>query len=432
MTIEEIYKRIFKNFKILGLGKILAGLFSALTIFVLAQYLGVEIFGIIAITISIVEVMNIILNLRIWEATTKFLGDFQKDADKCSQVLLWSLSLSIKFSLISNFIICLISFYFIENFFNFELEIHSLIISYCVVYIFQTSNEILDSFLRTYNKYKLILINNIISNLARLIIVYFLLNYSYDINFVAMAMGSSILIGFIIRIFFVHNVFKELEFRFFYKFSAIKKYKAKFLKFSISTHFANMINLANEKNLGVLLIGYLVGPFYAGLFKAARSAVKIIRRIMDPLLDIAFPEFISLVNQKRIGDLKKLILNSTKVLGIASIFLGLLIFFFSKDIIELFFGSDYLEATMTLNLLILAALINNISYWITPLILAMNNPKYLLVQTIFVSSIYILTLYPLIISLEHEGAAYSGILRGICVLIFGMIFIKKFTKLKTI
>lgn len=432
MTIEEIYKRIFKNFKILGLGKILAGLFSALTIFVLAQYLGVEIFGIIAITISIVEVMNIILNLRIWEATTKFLGDFQKDADKCSQVLLWSLSLSIKFSLISNFIICLISFYFIENFFNFELEIHSLIISYCVVYIFQTSNEILDSFLRTYDKYKLILINNIISNLARLIIVYFLLNYSYDINFVAMAMGSSILIGFIIRIFFVHNVFKELKFRFFYKFSAIKKYKAKFLKFSISTHFANMINLANEKNLGVLLIGYLVGPFYAGLFKAARSAVKIIRRIMDPLLDIAFPEFISLVNQKRIGDLKKLILNSTKVLGIASIFLGLLIFFFSKDIIELFFGSDYLEATMTLNLLILAALINNISYWITPLILAMNNPKYLLVQTIFVSSIYILTLYPLIISLEHEGAAYSGILRGICVLIFGMIFIKKFTKPKTI
>ena len=65
MTIDEIYKRIFKNFKILGLGKILAGLFSALTIFVLAQYLGVEIFGIIAITISIVEVMNIILNLRI-------------------------------------------------------------------------------------------------------------------------------------------------------------------------------------------------------------------------------------------------------------------------------------------------------------------------------------------------------------------------------
>ena len=38
MTIEEIYKRIFKNFKILGLGKILSGLFSALTIFVLAQY----------------------------------------------------------------------------------------------------------------------------------------------------------------------------------------------------------------------------------------------------------------------------------------------------------------------------------------------------------------------------------------------------------
>tara|TARA_B100001248_G_scaffold59056_1_gene40319 strand:+ start:138785 stop:140083 length:1299 start_codon:yes stop_codon:yes gene_type:complete len=432
MTIEEIYKRIFSNFKILGLGKIFAGLCSALTIFILAQYLGVEIFGIIAITISIVEVLNIILNLRIWEATTKFLGDFQSDTDKCSQVLLWSLSLSIKFSLLSNFIICLISFYFIENFFNFDLEIQNLIISYCLFYIFQTSNEILDSFLRTYNKYKLILINNIISNLARLIIVYFLLNYSYNINFIIMAMGSSIFIGFFLRIFFTNKVFKELKFKFFYKYSAIKQYKIKFLKFSISTHFANMINLANEKNLGVLLVGYLVGPFYAGLFKAARSTVKIIRRIMDPLLDIAFPEFILLVNQKRLGDLKKLILNSTKILGLASISLGLLIFIFSHDIIKLFFGPEYIDATIALNLLIFAALINNISYWITPLILAMNNPKYLLVQTILVSSIYISTLYPLIINLEHEGAAYSGVLRAICVLIFGIIFIMKYAKAKAI
>ena len=153
---------------------------------------------------------------------------------------------------------------------------------------------------------------------------------------------------------------------------------------------------------------------------------------MDPLLDIAFPEFILLVNQKRLGDLKKLILNSTKILGLASISLGLLIFVFSHDIIKLFFGPEYIDATIALNLLIFAALINNISYWITPLILAMNNPKYLLVQTILVSSIYISTLYPLIINLEHEGAAYSGVLRAICVLIFGIIFIMKYAKAKAI
>ena len=110
----------------------------------------------------------------------------------------------------------------------------------------------------------------------------------------------------------------------------------------------------------------------------------------------------------------------------------MLIFIFLHDIILLFFGREYIDATIALNLLIFAALINNISYWITPLILAMNNPKYLLVQTILVSSIYISTLYPLIINLEHEGAAYSGVLRAICVLIFGIIFIMKYAKAKAI
>ena len=77
------------------------------------------------------------------------------------------------------------------------------------------------------------------------------------------------------------------------------------MSYVFSTHFSNIINLANEKNLGVLLVGYIIGPFYAGLFKAARSIVKIIRRIMDPLLDIAYPEFISLVNKGRLNDLIK-------------------------------------------------------------------------------------------------------------------------------
>ena len=76
MTINDIYKRIISNFKILGLGKVFAGLCSALTIFILARHLGVEGFGILAIAISIVEVGNVILSLRVWESSTKFFRKF--------------------------------------------------------------------------------------------------------------------------------------------------------------------------------------------------------------------------------------------------------------------------------------------------------------------------------------------------------------------
>ncbi len=431
MTINDIYRRIISNFKILGLGKVFAGLCSALTIFILARHLGVEGFGILAIAISIVEVGNVILSLRVWESSTKFLGSFINESEKVSQLLIWSLKLALKSSLASNLLICIFSYYFINDIFEIDFSISALVLTYSFFYLFNTSNEIMDGFLRTYNKYLYILINNITSNLIRLIFIFIIIKTYDDLVILIAGMGTSIIVGFLFRIFFIKRTFNEKNISLSFGTEKINDYKKEFLGFAVSTHSANMINLANEKNLGVLLIGYLVGPFYAGLFKAARSIVKIIRRIMDPLLDIIYPEFISLVNKGRTKDLKKLIFNSTKILSIISIIVGSLIFILSEEIIIIFFGSEYINSAFALNLLIIAALINNASYWITPWILAINKPKYLLFITISVSFAYILTLYPLIINLEHIGAAYSGILRASITLLLGLYFFNKFMNKKT-
>jgi len=203
-----------------------------------------------------------------------------------------------------------------------------------------------------------------------------------------------------------------------------KNYPSKFMTYVFSTHFSNIINLANEKNLGVLLVGYIVGPFYAGLFRAARSIVKIVRRIMDPLLDIAFPEFVSLVNKGRLNDLIILIGKSTKILGLISLAVGAVLFALSEEIITLFFGVKYIAAHTALSLLVIASLINNISYWITPAILALGKPRYLLIISSFVSVVYIATLYPLVINFNHDGAALSGLLRAFSVFLVGIILFR--------
>ena len=126
MTINDIYKRIISNFKILGLGKVFAGLCSALTIFILARHLGVEGFGILAIAISIVEVGNVILSLRVWESSTKFLGSFINESEKVSQLLIWSLKLALKSSLASNLLICIFSYYFINDLFEIDFSIFNI------------------------------------------------------------------------------------------------------------------------------------------------------------------------------------------------------------------------------------------------------------------------------------------------------------------
>ncbi len=421
MGILEIQNRIIKNFKILGLTKVLSGIASALTIFLLARKLGVEKFGILSISIAFVEVLNIILSLRIWEATTKFLGDIKENKESSSNLIINSITLAIKSSAFACLIICFFSYNYSSLIFNYQIDITKIIIIYSLFYVVFTANEVIDSSLRTFNSYKRILFNNVTSNFLRLILVFIALSLSDDLITIVSALGLSILISFFIKTWsllrFMQNSNMPINF-------INKNYPSTFMTYVFSTHFSNIINLANEKNLGVLLVGYIVGPFYAGLFKAARSIVKIIRRIMDPLLDIAFPEFVSLVNEGRLNDLIRLIGKSTKILGLISLAVGAVLFVLSEEIITLFFGVKYIAAHTALSLLVIASLINNISYWITPAILALGKPRYLLIISSFVSVIYIATLYPLVINFNHDGAALSGLLRAFSVFLVGIILFR--------
>ncbi len=421
MGILEIQNRIIKNFKILGLTKVLSGIASALTIFLLARKLGVEKFGILSISIAFVEVLNIILSLRIWEATTKFLGDIKENKESSSNLIINSIALAIKSSAFACLIICFLTYNYSSLIFNYQIDITRIIIIYSLFYVVFTANEVIDSSLRTFNSYKRILFNNVTSNFLRLILVFIALSLSDDLITIVSALGLSILISFFIKTWsllrFMQNSNMPINF-------TNKNYPSTFMTYVFSTHFSNIINLANEKNLGVLLVGYIVGPFYAGLFKAARSIVKIIRRIMDPLLDIAFPEFVSLVNQGRLNDLIRLIGKSTKILGLISLAVGAVLFVLSEEIITLFFGVKYIAAHTALSLLVIASLINNISYWITPAILALGKPRYLLIISSFVSVVYIATLYPLVINFNHDGAALSGLLRAFSVFLVGIILFR--------
>ena len=421
MGILEIQNRIIKNFKILGLTKVLSGIASALTIFLLARKLGVEKFGILSISIAFVEVLNIILSLRIWEATTKFLGDIKENKESSSNLIINSIALAIKSSAFACLIICFLTYNYSSLIFNYQIDITKIIIIYSLFYVVFTANEVIDSSLRTFNSYKRILFNNVTSNFLRLILVFIALTLSDDLITIVSALGLSILISFFIKTWsllrFMQNSNMPINF-------TNKNYPSTFMTYVFSTHFSNIINLANEKNLGVLLVGYIVGPFYAGLFKAARSIVKIIRRIMDPLLDIAFPEFVSLVNEGRLNDLIRLIGKSTKILGLISLAVGAVLFVLSEEIITLFFGVKYIAAHTALSLLVIASLINNISYWITPAILALGKPRYLLIISSFVSVVYIATLYPLVINFNHDGAALSGLLRAFSVFLVGIILFR--------
>jgi O-antigen/teichoic acid export membrane protein len=103
---------------------------------------------------------------------------------------------------------------------------------------------------------------------------------------------------------------------------------------------------------------------------------------------------------------------------------------FSNQIISLFFGSQFIEATLSLKILVLAMLVHNLAYWVNPSILSSGNAKFLTITTLLTTCVYCISLPYLINLMGHDGAAISLLIKNISTLILGVVFYYKFLKNK--
>ncbi len=435
MKFDDIKKRILKNYKLLVSTKIIGGLASAITLLIIARFLGVEEFGIFAMVISSVEILNILFSFRVWDTTVKFIGDNANNKENISNYISFSTIISFLSSFFSLLLILLLSSLIADQLFGIR-EYEYLIKCYVFSVLFISINDNLDGILRTYNQYNSILKINIITNLSRLVLVglyiylYDAAPFRVDIAAILVVFTLSFLIGTVLRFLYLKKALNEEEIDCKLIHSLSRSEQFDYLKFMSNTHFSNILNLANDKNLGVLVVGYFIGPFYAGLYRVARAITKIIRRIMDPALEIIFPEFVKLNTEKDFKNYQKVIIESVKMLLFSSLIVGLGIYLFSSEIIVLFFGTEYIKAESALFILIIAMIIHNGVYWINPSMLALGRAKYLTIITIITTLIYCSSLFYLVRAMQHDGAALSLVIRNLSILVIGIYFYSKVIKEK--
>ncbi|MBT3445365.1 oligosaccharide flippase family protein [bacterium] len=420
MIYEELKNRIIKNFKIIGSGKILGGILSALTLLIIGRFLGVKEFGIFSIVISIVEILNIIFSLRVWDTSVKFIGENIASKNLASKYLSYSFILSSTSSIFSYFAILILTLLLPIESLDISEDIKKFILIYSFAVLFISSNETIDGILRTFDRYKEIFKINVFTNLFRFcLILFLLLSNSINISYCLSLYVLTYFFGLLLRFFILSNVMKNNEIKINFLDLPEKREKINFIKFMLNAHFSNILNLANDKNLGVVVVGFIAGPFYAGLYRAARAIVKIIRRIMDPVLEIVFPELVKLEAEKDFKNYKKIIVDSTKLVSISSIIIGLTIFIFAPNIISIFFGEQFLDSESALKILIFAMIAHNASYWVNPSMLSLGRPDYLSLLTIITTTVYCISLYFMVEPLKADGAAASLAIRNLVTLILG-------------
>jgi O-antigen/teichoic acid export membrane protein len=96
--------------------------------------------------------------------------------------------------------------------------------------------------------------------------------------------------------------------------------------------------------LDIFVVGSTLGTAAAGLYKVAKQLSSMSSKVLEPLSQVGYPLLARLVAERRYTHVRRAIINLGAFAGSVALAFWLVFFFFSRQIIELTVGQQYLPA----------------------------------------------------------------------------------------
>lgn len=403
-------KEFMKNVSWLFVAKSVPSAANFLEVIILARVLGLELFGILTLVVAYVKIINSLLDFRVWESVMKYVGEFiEKNESE------HALSM-IKFSYIVDALTGIIAFLvsillanvandmFIKSPDGFELV---LIFSFSL--ILATVNSTSGALFIVFNKFKTIVFLKLLGSIFKLGSVLIALYLGYGIKGVLFAYVALSLFDFILNQIVVHKILKDrgLDSWLWARVGLLSHRMREIIWFLVNTSFNATLTIANEGKIAVLILGYFFGGGAAGLYRVARSVIKVIGRITDPLYEAIFPKLVSFSTLNLYERLIEMIKFSVKNLFKFIVPVLIIVLVFTEQLISLIFGEQYITAANTMRILAVAVLFAGSTFWFTPLLLAIGRPGLRTVVSTFKILTYVALLLVLVPKYSYLGAGIA-------------------------
>jgi O-antigen/teichoic acid export membrane protein len=227
------------------------------------------------------------------------------------------------------------------------------------------------------------------------------------------------ILSYTISIFIISSLSTVLWFRKinFFKIKKIKKTPlANILTFSFPLFLSSSMMLLLQW-IDIVILGYYVSTSEIGVYNIIVKISMISSIILFSINSIAAPKFSELFTKNKLEELKKIIKETSMLISVVSLPILLLIFIGSQYILN-FFGPEYIDGSISLNILILGQLVNVICGSVGYVLIMTENQKIfrniILLTTVLniILNIFLIPTYGIL------GAAVSSM---ICVIIWNVI-----------
>ncbi|MCL4416290.1 MAG: oligosaccharide flippase family protein [Actinobacteria bacterium] len=178
------------------------------------------------------------------------------------------------------------------------------------------------------------------------------------------------------------------------------------------------------QNLDNIIVGKTMGTVSLGFYSVAyKISIIPITEISDSISKVTFP-----VYAKISGDLvrlRKAFIKTTMVISLFCISFGIVLLFFTKELVLIVLGSQWLEAVPVIKALTVFGVVRGISGSSSALFLAIEKQKYVMWVTLISVLGLFLTIFPLVKSFGLVGAAISATIGSIAAIPLIIYFIIK-------
>mgnify|MGYP001578847148 FL=1 len=347
MIAEHLSKKIAKGAILVFLGMIFGRLIGYLYVMLVAR-LGSSQYGILSLGIAIVSFLSALATLGLDEGVLRYISYYKGKEDKAriKGAIVSSLRIVIPLSLFFSLIMFIFSKQIATKFSSGNelipiLKIFSFVLPFMVVRnIFLVSMRALQKV-----KYE-ITVKEFIERLTRLILTFILIYLGYKVFGAALAYLLAVLVSFVFSIYFL----EKKVFPIFKKEIKSVVYPKELLSYSLPLLLGGFLVLIMSW-IDTLMLGIFRTVSEVGIYNVASPTAQLMLMAPTALIFLFIPIITELYGKKELFGIKKVYKTTSKWIFLINLPLFLLMILFSKQLLRILFGNEYVAGYSVLIIL---------------------------------------------------------------------------------
>jgi O-antigen/teichoic acid export membrane protein len=369
--------RLLRNATWLVSGNALGSGFGFLQAIVLGRTLGVEGYGLLAVVIALVTTLNQIVDVRMWETVTKFVGDDHERGDHGRARAMVKLAYLVDGAtgILAFALVLILAPWLAERFLH-HRELAPEVSLYAGILLVATVNDTSMSLLRVFDRFRWLSYERVASSLVRFVALATVALATRGLRpvlavYVVVELGR----GIVLLALGLRAARSELRGPGPDNLGLVRSRIGEFWHFTLNNSATALLSLITRQ-LDILLLTLFHAPREVGLYRMAKNFGQLIFRISDPFYHAIYPELVRLAATSAIADLRRFIARSMRIV-LAVLFPAALACILGADfVLEHVVGHEFAAAAWPLRFIVGGALIHAAFLWARPLVLATGRPHW--------------------------------------------------------